>query len=256
MTTDTSPAGRVTQTTVDTKGRVTRVQAAGLHPLRLTYDAVSGQPTTMKYGPDPDTGATRTTTVTYVDDFALAAGYPNAAKGQVWTVTDPQGRTTTYEYYPTGRLKAQELEDGPRVEFQYDPAGNVTAITPPGRPAHAFAYTPVNLEEAYTPPQVVPPLATVATTYAYTADRQLDLVTRPGGDTVDYQYDPPAGSTPSPSAPAASCTTTSTTTSAAPATRPATSPRSSPRARRSHSPTTAACRPAKRGAAPVSRPPA
>ncbi|MGH7788769.1 MAG: RHS repeat domain-containing protein, partial [Candidatus Binatia bacterium] len=190
VTTDTTPAGRQTQTTVDAKGRVSRVQAANLHPLRLAYDPVSGQPTTMKYGPDPDTSATRTTTVTYVDDFAIAFdGYSPAAKGQVRTTTDAAGRATTFEYDGAGRVDAQILPGNRRVEFAYDLAGNVTAITPPGRPAHGFAYTPLNLEAAYTPPQVVPPLADVETTYAYTADRQLDLVTRPDLETIDYQYD-------------------------------------------------------------------
>ena len=179
MTTDTSPAGRVTQTTVDTKGRVTRVQATGLHPLRLTYDAVSGQPTTMKYGPDPDTGATRTTSVTYVDDFAIAFDdYPPAAKGQVKATTDAAGRTTTFEYDGAGRVAAQILPGNRRVEFQYDPAGNVTSITPPGRPAHAFAYTPVDLEEAYTPPQVVPPLAPLIEEACATLESQRDILGR------------------------------------------------------------------------------
>ncbi len=191
VTTDTSPAGRQTQTTVDAKGRVTRVQAASLHPLRLMYDPVSGEPTTMKYGPDPDTSATRTTTVTYVDDFAIAfEGYPASARGQVRSTTDAAGRATTFEYDGAGRVAAQILSGNRRVEFAYDSAGNVTSITPPGRPAHAFAYTPMNLDDAYTPPQVVPPLASVETTYAYTADRQLDLVTRPDAATIDYQYDP------------------------------------------------------------------
>jgi RHS repeat-associated protein len=193
VTTDTSPAGRSTQTTVDAKGRVTRVQATGLHPLRVGYDA-EGRPITMKYGPDPDTAATRASLIAYVDDIAIAfEGYPPAAKGQVKRTTDAAGRTTTFEYDPQGRVSAQLLPDEPplvrRVAFHYDPAGNVISITPPGRPAHGFGYSPVDLEARYTPPQVTPPLADVETTYAYTPDRQLDLVTRPDGGTIDYEYD-------------------------------------------------------------------
>ncbi|MDX2166761.1 MAG: RHS repeat-associated core domain-containing protein [Deltaproteobacteria bacterium] len=196
VTTDTSPAGRTTQTTVDTKGRVTRVQATGLHPLRIGYDG-EGRPTTMKYGPEnPETLETRTSSIEYVTDFDTVdfpGLYPPAAKGQVKSTTDAAGRKTLFEYDPQGRVSAQLLPDEPplfrRVEFHYDPAGNVTSITPPGRPAHGFGYTPVNLEERYTPPQVTPPLAVVETTYSYTADRQLDLVTRPDGGTIDYAYD-------------------------------------------------------------------
>jgi RHS repeat-associated protein len=168
-------------------------QATGLHPLRVGYDG-EGRPITMKYGPDPDTAATRASSIAYVDDIAIAfEGYPPAAKGQVKSTTDAAGRTTTFEYNAQGRVSAQLLPDEPplarRVEYQYDPAGNVISITPPGRPAHGFGYTPVNLEETYTPPQVTPPLADVETTYVYTPDRQLDLVTRPDGGTIDYQYD-------------------------------------------------------------------
>lgn len=196
VTTDTSPAGRSTQTAVDAKGRVTRVQATGLHPLRLGYDD-EGRPTTMKYGPEnPDTLATRTSSIAYVgllDTVDFPDQYPSAAKGQVKSTTDAAGRTTIFEYDPQGRVSAQLLPDTPplvrRVEFHYDPAGNVTSITPPGRPAHGFGYTPVNLEARYTPPQVTPPLAAVETTYAYTRDRQLDLVARPDGGTIDYAYD-------------------------------------------------------------------
>ena len=108
-----------TQTTVDTKGRTTRIEAADLHPLRLSYDP-DGRPTTMKYGPDPDTAETRMSTMTYVDDFAIAFdGYPPAAKGQVKTTTDPAGRITTFEYHPTGRVSAQVLPGNRRVEFGY-----------------------------------------------------------------------------------------------------------------------------------------
>ena len=159
-----------------------------MHRLRVSYDA-DGRPTTMKYGPDPETAATRVNTVTYVDDFAIAfEDYPPAAKGQVKTSTDAAGRTTTFEYDPAARVSAQVLPGGRRVEFRYDPAGNVVGITPPGRPEHGFTYTPVNLEAAYTPP-VVPPLTDTATTYTYTADRQLDLVTRPDDVQLDYHYD-------------------------------------------------------------------
>ncbi|MDX2168313.1 MAG: RHS repeat-associated core domain-containing protein [Deltaproteobacteria bacterium] len=194
VTTDTSPAGRTTQTTVDAKGRVIRAQATGLHPLRIGYDG-EGRPTTMKYGPEnPDTVATRTSSIEYVTDFDtvdLPSQYPPAAKGQVKSTTDAAGRKTIFEYDPQGRVSAQLLPDEPplfrRVEFHYDPAGNVTSITPPGRPAHGFGYTPVNLEETYTPPPLSP--AGEATTYAYTPDRQLDLVTRPEGGTIDYAYD-------------------------------------------------------------------
>src|SRR5690606_19637362 len=54
---------------------------------------------------------------------------------------------------------------------------------------HIFTYTQINLEQTYAPPQVTPPLATVTTTTTYTADGQVDLITRPDGKQIDFVYD-------------------------------------------------------------------
>jgi len=52
--------------------------------------------------------------------------------GRVRSTTDPNGNTTTFEYYGPehqGRLKAQIDPLGRRTEFQYDAHGNVTLVT-------------------------------------------------------------------------------------------------------------------------------
>jgi len=70
--------------------------------------------------------------------------------------------------------------------------GNLTSITPPSRANHSFTYTPVNLESGYYPPS---PLAGEGggegwkTTYSYNLDKQLTLITRPDGQTVNLGYD-------------------------------------------------------------------
>ncbi len=73
--------------------------------------------------------------------------------------------------------------------YAYDGNGYLTALTPPGRPAHGFAYTPVNLESEYAPPQPQPLIPDPRTLFTYNLDRQLDLITRPDGFTVDFVYD-------------------------------------------------------------------
>jgi len=69
----------------------------------------------------------------------------------------------------------------------YDANGNLSSLTPPGKPAHGFDYTPIDLESAYHPPAAG--LPSPDTQYSYNPDRQLDLVTRPDSQTVDYVYD-------------------------------------------------------------------
>jgi RHS repeat-associated protein len=79
------------------------------------------------------------------------------------------------------------LPDGRVIHLAYDAQGNLTSITPPGRPAHIFQYTPVDLVSGYTPPDVNP--GADQTLYAYNLDRQLTLITRPDGQTIDLAYD-------------------------------------------------------------------
>ena len=74
------------------------------------------------------------------------------------------------------------------MTFTYDGNGNLASLTPPGRPAHSFEYTPVDLEERYLPP-AVPGVVPKDTSSAYNPDRQLDFVTRPDGQNLDYVYD-------------------------------------------------------------------
>ena len=81
----------------------------------------------------------------------------------------------------------QILPDLREIQYSYDTNGNITSITPPGRPAHTFTYTPVDLEDSYDPPAAG--FTPKNTQYTYNRDRQLDLVTRSDGQTLDLVYD-------------------------------------------------------------------
>ena len=186
--TDTTPEGRQTVTTQDAQGRVTKTELSGVHPTRQEYDT-EGRVIRVKEVPDPDTAETRVTEFDYVDLTDIAAGYPPESEGQLKSVTDALNRTVTFEYDADVRVNKQILPDGREIGFSYDDAGNVTQVIPPGRPAHDFTYTAVNLETTYDPPQVSPPLATVTTTTTYTDDGQVDVVTRPDGKQIDFDYD-------------------------------------------------------------------
>jgi RHS repeat-associated protein len=169
--TTTSPEGRQSTTAFDVFGRPTEIALPGVAPVQYGYEA-RGRLQTLTQG-------TRTTTYTY-----------DPATGFVSKITDPAAREVSFTYDLAGRVKTQTLPDSRVVRFSY-PSGNVTSITPPGRPAHAFGHTPIDLPETYTPPDVG--LAEHATTLAYNADRQVELVTRPDGQTIDSVYDPASG---------------------------------------------------------------
>jgi RHS repeat-associated protein len=92
----------------------------------------------------------------------------------------------TLGYDGAGRVISQTFPDNRVVGFSYDANGNPAGLTPPGRPAHSFAYTSVNLESLYSPPTVI--AGTNSTAYAYNLDRELTLLKRPDGETIQYDY--------------------------------------------------------------------
>jgi hypothetical protein len=94
-------------------------------------------------------------------------------------VDPPSARTWTGDR----QLEFVARPDGVTI----DPNGNLSTLTPPGRPAHSFTYTPVDLEASYVPPDIG--IGGVTTSDSYNLDRQLELVTRPDGVTIDPAYD-------------------------------------------------------------------
>jgi RHS repeat-associated protein len=171
-TTKTSPEGRESSTAFDVFGRPTELQLPGLAPIQYSYES-RGRLQSVTRG-------TRTTTYTY-----------DPGTGFLAKITDQAARELSFAYDAAGRVRTQTLPDLRVVSFGYDASGNVTSITPPGRPAHTLSYSAVGLPEIYTPPDVG--LVQHATTLAYNADRQVELVTRPDGQTIDYVYDATSG---------------------------------------------------------------
>ncbi len=173
--TDTSPAGRTATTTIDTKGRPVKRAIPGLDEVNLSYDA-RGRLNTTSQGLGADA---RITDLAYYDS--------GASQGYLHTVTDALNRTVSYDYDLAGRVTRQTLPDGRAVEFAYDAKGNLTSLTPPGQASHLFDYTAVDQTKNYTPPTV--DTTDPATRYSYNRDKQLELITRPDGQTLDWIYD-------------------------------------------------------------------
>ncbi len=171
----TTPEGRQTRAYTDSLGRPLQLLMDGVpYGAAYTYD-LRGRLESVVIGPGDDSMIDRTFQLEYNDS------------GYVERLVDQSGQFVTYAYDDAGRFISQTLTDGRQVVFGYDANGNITELTPPDQPTHRFSYTPNNLIESYTPPSVsgVPDPATV---YEYNLDRQLDLVTRPDGISVDLEF--------------------------------------------------------------------
>jgi RHS repeat-associated protein len=171
-----TPLGRTSTTTLNDDGDVDTITVADLAPVAFDYD-LRGRLETVTRTDGVDT---RSTTLTYNAD------------GFVETVTDALDRTTSYLYDEFGRVERQTFPDGRFVVFNYDDDGNLTSVTPPGRLAHEFTHDSLDRTRTYEPPIGIG-VPDPETIYAYNADHQPVLVTRPDGQTLDIDYDPTSG---------------------------------------------------------------
>ena len=62
-----------------------------------------------------------------------------------------------------------------------------TSITPANGEVHSFDYTKVDKNSDYTPPSIAT-IAEPGTQYSYNLDKQLELITLPDGQLIDYVY--------------------------------------------------------------------
>jgi len=138
------------------------------------------------------------------------------SRGQVETITDPEGMIKGYTYDPsTGDLLSTTVDQGGlslTTQMAYDPVGNVTGKTDPRGNTTSFQYDsmrrlkqttapmPLNYETQYTydsdgnltqveseTGDVQNPWQTITMTYTLTGKKQT--VTDPEGNITTYQYD-------------------------------------------------------------------
>ena len=167
----TTPEGRTTTATLDAAGRVVEVHRTGLLLVTFAYGSYG-----KLFEVSQESGSgTRKVTLTYNMD------------GNLSTVIDPLGRTTSFGYDMAGRLTSQSFPSGGVANYEYDTNGNLTGLTPPGRPTHRFTFTGVDQRASYQPPNVNG--GTLETRYEYDADGYLARLTRPGKTAVDFTVD-------------------------------------------------------------------
>lgn len=167
-----TPAGRLTTTTLDAAGRPESLQVTGLDPTVASYDA-AGRIATLTSG----SGA-NARTVTF--------GY-DPANGMVSSITDPLGRVTRLAYDAAGRQISETLPDGRVISYLRNASGYPTSVTPPGGAVHGFTYTPGDLVGGYSPPLVGGAADLVG--YVYDIDGSATQVSVASAPAVDTAYD-------------------------------------------------------------------
>jgi YD repeat-containing protein len=108
------------------------------------------------------------------------------AQGNLTTVIDPIGRSTTYFFDVAGRV-THETFAGRTIAYTYDSNGNLASLTPPGRSAHVFHTNSLDQEDEYAPPVIGAVDSRVL--FHYDSDRSLTEIVRPDGDDVAIGYD-------------------------------------------------------------------
>ena len=111
------------------------------------------------------------------------AGTPGA--GQLASATDALGRSVRFDYNAAGRLTQQTQPDGRTLCYDYDHNGNLVKLTTPAGVIHSFDHTPKDRPSLYTAPGDA-----VGTQWRYNKDRQLQSITRPGGQLVTVSRAP------------------------------------------------------------------
>jgi RHS repeat-associated protein len=169
--TDTSPAGRISIRSIDSLGRTTSEQVAGLDPVSYLYDT-HGRLASIISGSGGDMR-----TMTYSYD----------TNGFLQTLTDPLGRTQSYVRDKLGRPLQQTLPDGSLLKYAYDANGNLTKLTNPANKVYKFSYGKTDLMTAVTAPAAKG--AKTKEAYFYNPDGQLTGMTRLDGVKLAYTYD-------------------------------------------------------------------
>jgi len=163
ITTATSPMGRVAKTYFNTDNLLpTKVEVANLEPTLYEYDS-KGRVIETKTGD-------RVESISYDE------------RGNIASITDANGKTTTMEYDLMGRVTKLTTPSNAVVYYSYDKNGNMTILTTPNENDHKFTYNKVNKNTSYIS------ATSKLTKYEYDLERKLKKITYPSGKTKEYIY--------------------------------------------------------------------
>lgn len=174
------PSGRQATAQVDALMRPTQIAATGEPTLHYGYDS-RGRISSLT----ASSGNTqRATQMSY-----HPTGAPGA--GQLASVTDAMGQTSSYAYDSAGHLSTSTY-DGRTLSYAYDAAGNLTSLSTDAGAAHVFDYTAKDDLSDYQAPAVAG-VATPTTRWTFNRDRLLMSMQRPGGLGLQWTRDAASG---------------------------------------------------------------
>jgi YD repeat-containing protein len=154
----TDPSGHTQSFVYDSRGRTTSETDENGHTTTHSYDATTGLPS-QDTPPCPDGSTTRPCSGSQTALGITSYSFYNTNLED--TVTNGNGKVTTYTYDAMGRVTGIGYADGGSIGYSYDADGNVTAMTD----------------------------ATGTTTYTYNNLNQLTKKTLPNAQTISYGYD-------------------------------------------------------------------
>ncbi|MHB0914897.1 MAG: DUF6531 domain-containing protein, partial [Thermoleophilia bacterium] len=157
----------------DEIGRQTAVTDGNGNRTDFTYNAIDDLLSVTSQVTDPGTG----------QPVDVATSYTYDANGNRTSMTDPENKTTTYEYTPMDKLERTTDALGNTVEHTYDAAQNRTGTKDRNNKWTYFAYDLNNRLISATDPE------NKVTTYGYDAEGNQVSMTDPLLQTTTTAYD-------------------------------------------------------------------
>ncbi len=103
-------------------------------------------------------------------------------RGNVSSITSPDGKVTYFDYDLLDRISKTTYPDGHATQTQYDNNGNTKTLVIPTPANHGFTYTGVNKVKTQSTP------LNETTQYFYDSDRRLIKVELPSGQLISNDY--------------------------------------------------------------------
>ncbi|MDX6740735.1 LamG-like jellyroll fold domain-containing protein [Actinocorallia sp. A-T 12471] len=178
----TDAGGASTTTVYDQRGRPSRVNLHDGTSVRTNYDLLDNPTTIRTFAAD---GTTVLRTVAHAYDAA----------GQLISITDARGHTTTFTRDALGQVTAQtepvDATSGITTSFGYDANGNRTRFTDGRNNPWIYTYNSWNKTQTEVQPAAGAHTSTAArtTTVTYDANGNTIKTVAPDGATVNNAYD-------------------------------------------------------------------
>lgn len=144
---------------------------------------VTGPTGSVGYGYD---SAGNRTQLVYPDGRVVTYAYDLA--NQMTLVEDWDGRLTGYSYDAAGQLDTTLMPNGVQASYGYDDAGRLLAMQHVSPVSGTVAFVAYTLDAVGN--RLVMTDTEGVTSYSYDALNRLTSVDYPGGEQVDYAYDP------------------------------------------------------------------